>query len=93
MTNSHTHLRTLSRSLSLSLTRTHTHTAEWVPSSMTSTNDKDDTEEALEDKLGSAFDRMRKTVQDTESFRVLYMMMYLYDDVSISGALSDDVSI
>jgi len=49
--------------------RLRVEAAEWVPSTITST--KPDKEEALEDKLGSAFDRIKKTVQDTESFKDL----------------------
>lgn len=49
--------------------RLRVEAAEWVPSTITST--KSEQPEALEDKLGSAFDRIKKTVQDTDSFKEL----------------------
>ena len=37
--------------------------AEWVPSTITSVKKKQEDSDAIEDKLGSAFERIKKTVQ------------------------------
>ena len=49
--------------------RLRVEAAEWVPSSIREA--PSEKEEGLEDKLGSAFDRIKKTVQDTDSFKEL----------------------
>ena len=49
--------------------RLRVEAAEWVPSSIREA--PSEKQEGLEDKLGSAFDRIKKTVQETDSFKEL----------------------
>lgn len=49
--------------------RLRVEAAEWVPSTITST--APEKEDGIEEKLGGAFERLKKTVKDTDSFKDL----------------------
>jgi len=51
--------------------RLRVEAAEWMPSTVVSKKPESGEGDAIEDKLGSAFDRIKKTVQDTDSFKEL----------------------